>query len=765
MEGEGQEKAQRSVQDDKKAKLLKDAIDSWVMKLTDGSGNNRLLYYKTLKVGTLNTKGAESSKLQKLQNGEKVLVSELFKPEKSNQRTLTKDALSSDSQYALLGLIQFFERESHTNVPVGHKERIEKSDPMKVATSGGRNLSELIEVLESEVAGRKLDDGLAEELKMLGINHLVDVDKHLKSVSNIYKRAKSYFEEKGVSILYVTKDFVTWEKDPTKKAVPNAPLLLAPLEITPVGSGQTDFYLKITDDWQINETLILHLEKKYGSVISLEQLEGINNGENLNLDQQSQKAFSLLEKTFGNQFQKKSSSIIGTFTYTKFPMVKDLENGLEWLLENDLVAAIAGDNESKEQVREENAPNEIGLHDPNHLPPKNEFLILDADSSQNFAINAALSGKSLVVHGPPGTGKSQTIANLISASVANRKSVLFVAEKRAAIEAVQKRLEQSGLGDVIFDLHLKKLKKSDHVSQLRNSSLRPKNQDTLFGHQEPQDYSETQQELERLRKKLIDYEHALHKVREPWGISRYEVGEQQLKFDSVESFRFKIPIHEIGDIKKVAESVHDWVEKSKVMSLESLWVRSAVNAKNRDSLLETVEKIEEVLHSQLLPLLKDLEKISTASNLKELPISQIMDLPNFSSDVEKIHEYFDPKIWNKALIARALKAEGTKELNGLMRRGIYLRLFAKRRKELLNEAGSLLDQWRKTYGMEAIPTEVFNHPKLIEIMNGLKSDISLLGKDVMETLNQSSVTRALNSAILMIDEKDITQSLLLISEK
>ena len=77
-----------------------------------------------------------------------------------------------------------------------------------------------------------------------------------------------------------------------------------------------------------------------------------------------------------------------------------------------------------------------------------------------------------------------------------------------------------------------------------------------------------------------------------------------------------------------------------------------------------------------------------------------------------------------------------------------------------NEAGSLLDQWRKTYGMEAIPTEVFNHPKLIEIMNGLKSDISLLGKDVMETLNQSSVTRALNSAILMIDEKDSTQSLL-----
>ena len=77
------------------------------------------------------------------------------------------------------------------------------------------------------------------------------------------------------------------------------------------------------------------------------------------------------------------------------------------------------------------------------MPLADEFLVLDADSSQNYAINAVLAGQSLIVKGPPGTGKSQTIANLIASLIARGKKVLFVAEKRAAIDAVTKRLASS----------------------------------------------------------------------------------------------------------------------------------------------------------------------------------------------------------------------------------------------------------------------------------------------------------------------------------
>ena len=87
------------------------------------------------------------------------------------------------------------------------------------------------------------------------------------------------------------------------------------------------------------------------------------------------------------------------------------------------------------------------------MPPVDEFLVLDADASQHYAINAVIAGESLIVRGPPGTGKSQTIGNLICSLVARGQTVLFVAEKRAAIDAVLKRLHQYRLGDPVLDLH------------------------------------------------------------------------------------------------------------------------------------------------------------------------------------------------------------------------------------------------------------------------------------------------------------------------
>src|SRR6202020_617319 len=77
-----------------------------------------------------------------------------------------------------------------------------------------------------------------------------------------------------------------------------------------------------------------------------------------------------------------------------------------------------------------------GQDDSRPDDPVADFSVLDADSSQRNAIDSVVAGRSLVIHGPPGTGKSQTIANLIAAMVARGRKVLFVAEKRAAIDGV-----------------------------------------------------------------------------------------------------------------------------------------------------------------------------------------------------------------------------------------------------------------------------------------------------------------------------------------
>ncbi|WP_159189817.1 AAA domain-containing protein, partial [Escherichia coli] len=86
-------------------------------------------------------------------------------------------------------------------------------------------------------------------------------------------------------------------------------------------------------------------------------------------------------------------------------------------------------------------------------------LIDDADSSQHSALIDAIRGQNLVIEGPPGSGKSQTITNLIAAALLNGKKVLFVAEKMAALEVVKRRLDRAGLGQFCLELHSHKTHK------------------------------------------------------------------------------------------------------------------------------------------------------------------------------------------------------------------------------------------------------------------------------------------------------------------
>ena len=94
---------------------------------------------------------------------------------------------------------------------------------------------------------------------------------------------------------------------------------------------------------------------------------------------------------------------------------------------------------------------------------------LPADSSQIAAALAATQGRDFVIIGPPGTGKSQTIANMIASCLAARKTVLFVAEKTAALDVVHRRLCEHGLGDQCLELHSNKADRRHFFSQLKRS--------------------------------------------------------------------------------------------------------------------------------------------------------------------------------------------------------------------------------------------------------------------------------------------------------
>jgi hypothetical protein len=150
-------------------------------------------------------------------------------------------------------------------------------------------------------------------------------------------------------------------------------------------------------------------------------------------------------------FKAELFAVIGNFSFQKLAMVKDLEARQSELLANDVVAAIAGDNDARRKLN--GAQIEIDPSCLDDIPPDNEFAVLEADSSQQCAIAGITAGQSAVVHRPPGTGKSQTITNLIATLTANGKKILFVAEKRAALEVVMNRLTAVGLDHLAIDLH------------------------------------------------------------------------------------------------------------------------------------------------------------------------------------------------------------------------------------------------------------------------------------------------------------------------
>ena len=141
--------------------------------------------------------------------------------------------------------------------------------------------------------------------------------------------------------------------------------------------------------------------------------------------------------------------VVGTFSYAKLPMVADLAAQGDALADHDVVAALAGDPDALRAVRSELDRSRVALDDPERDAARARRRQQPAGGHRGGALRRRTSSCT----GPPGTGKSQTIANLIATLAADGKRVLFVAEKRAAIDAVVGRLDRVGLGDLVLDLH------------------------------------------------------------------------------------------------------------------------------------------------------------------------------------------------------------------------------------------------------------------------------------------------------------------------
>ena len=144
------------------------------------------------------------------------------------------------------------------------------------------------------------------------------------------------------------------------------------------------------------------------------------------------------------------ATVVGTFVYEKLPMVQDIDRAPRLLALSDVAAALAGDTSA---ARELAAREAVDSTAPDRIPLRDEYLVLDADSSQSCAINAVVAGHHLVVKGPPGTGKSQTIANLIATLAARASGCCSWPRSAPRSTRSLNRLAPVGLDDLVQNLH------------------------------------------------------------------------------------------------------------------------------------------------------------------------------------------------------------------------------------------------------------------------------------------------------------------------
>lgn len=327
---------------------------------------------------------------------------------------------------------------------------------------------------------------------------------------DLYHDSRMLEEEQGVNLLYLALGMLKWIDPINKENIRYAPLILIPVTLERGNAGER-FKLKIRNDEMIpNLSLESFLERIHHITLPemhLDENDEINVSEYIDAVAQ---AVSL--KT---DWEVKSNDImLGLFSYAKFLMYRDLDPS-NWpddepITSKKLIRSLMEEGfDERDDLYGEDCP-----IDP-LISPKDMLHIMDSDSSQTLAIHDVRQGKNLVIQGPPGTGKSQTIANVIATAIADGKTVLFVAEKMAALEVVKRRLDQSGVGDACLELHSNKANKRLLLEELKRvwelGSPRGEYPDELI------------ENLTEARDSLNAHPIRLHKVYSPSGLTPFQV--------------------------------------------------------------------------------------------------------------------------------------------------------------------------------------------------------------------------------------------------
>ena len=345
-----------------------------------------------------------------------------------------------------------------------------------------------------------------------------------KGVIELYRKAKTDFEEGGANTLFLALGMLRWCAQGDTHRHYRAPLILLPVKLERRSAASKPYLRRHDDDAIFNLTLLQMLRQDFQ--IEIPGLEGELPGDEHGVD------VSGIWETVRTRvrdvpgFEVVEEVVLSTFSFAKYLMWKDLADRTEALKANPFVRHL---------IDTPGDPYQTGAAflDPSsidrRIDPTQILAPLNADSSQIVAIHASGGDGDFVLEGPPGTGKSETIGNIIAHNLGLGRRVLFVSEKMAALEVVYRRLHACGLGDFCLELHSAKANKRAVIAQLGSAWS---NRDALSAEQ----WQRKAGQLGSLRDRLNGLVQALH-APGPGGLSPRDAIGRSLRFGDVHRLR------------------------------------------------------------------------------------------------------------------------------------------------------------------------------------------------------------------------------------
>ncbi|MGN0824748.1 MAG: DUF3320 domain-containing protein [Candidatus Coproplasma sp.] len=284
-----------------------------------------------------------------------------------------------------------------------------------------------------------------------------------ESVQNLIRKGRASSEEVGANTLFLALGFLKWKHN-DEKEFKYAPVVLLPVTVKRTKTqGVT---IELGEGYSPNTTLLEFLKQEFGIDIRGVEDQKLSPSEILAVFRSktaNMKGWFVYEDVY-----------LAQFTFAGYAVWKDVRDNMTLYKSNPLIGSLL---ENKNKFED----NKLCGVDEDRASPDEVLTPLPCDSSQFAAVAESAKGTTFVLHGPPGTGKSQTITNIIANALDKGKRVLFVAEKQAALQVVKKRLDEVGIGDFCLELHSGKADKGEVVRSIENTlSLKSTYDDAPF---------------------------------------------------------------------------------------------------------------------------------------------------------------------------------------------------------------------------------------------------------------------------------------------